>query len=162
MGRNAFFGFRIYPRVEMALLSRWSIAHTSIKTVCPATMMKRTSIFIGMLALFTSVGSAAPSARTPKTDVTGTIVDYKRSSAILVLSNFAGWDRKQMGRASWTARSSTKRWFESLEKQHAVIYIKKVDFEGLRKGKRVKITGYSYFTDEWAVYPSYDKIEVLK
>lgn len=124
--------------------------------------MNRRAIITGSLALFTSLVFAAPGPRSEKTEVTGTVVEYERKGAILVLSDFAGWDRKQMEQARFLERASTRRWFESVDKKHAVIYIKKEDLKGLRNGAKIKITGYSYFTDEWAVYPSYDKLEQIK
>jgi hypothetical protein len=124
--------------------------------------MIRRAIITGSFALLTTLVFAAPGPRSEKTEVTGTVVEYERRGAILVLSDFAGWDRKQMEQARFLERDSTRRWFDSVDKKHAVIYIKKEDLKGLRKGKKIKITGYSFFTDEWAVYPSYDRLEQIE
>lgn len=67
-----------------------------------------------------------------------------------------------MEQARLVERASIRRWFESLEKNHAPIYIKKADLKGLRKGQRIKITGYSYFSDEWMIYADYSKLERVR
>jgi len=124
--------------------------------------MKRRKAIVGLIAFMATLASAAPGPRSAKTDVTGTIVDYNRRSSILILSDFQGWDRKQMEQARLVERASIRRWFESLEKNHAPIYIKKADLKGLRKGQRIKITGYSYFSDEWMIYADYGKLERVR
>jgi hypothetical protein len=125
-------------------------------------MMQRRRIVAGLLAVMTTLSIAAPGPRSAKADVTGTIVDYNRRASILILSNFQGWDRKQMEQARFVEHASIRRWFESLEENHAPIYIKKDDLKGLRKGQRIKITGYSYFSDEWMIFADYDKVEIIR
>lgn len=127
--------------------------------------MKTLLTFLTRLSLvvFLSIcAEAIPSARTAKTEVTGTIVDYDRRSCVLMLKDFKGWDRKQTEYAPLVARSKTVKWLKSFDATHAAIFIKKDDIGKIKKGADVKIEGYSYFTDEWSIYAEYDKLTVTK
>ena len=127
--------------------------------------MKTLLTFLTRLSLvvFLSISAEAiPSASTAKTEVTGTIVDYDRRGCVLMLKDFKGWNREQTEYAPLVARSKTVKWIKSFNATHAAIFIKKDDLGKIKKGAQVKIEGYSYFTDEWAIYAEYDKLTVTK
>ena len=105
---------------------------------------------------------ASPSARSAKAEISGTVVDFDKRECILVLKPYQGWDRKQMELPNYTDWAKTRRWLAQFDKTHAAVLIKKDDMAKIKKGMRVKIEGYTYFYDEWAVYGDYDKITLSK
>jgi hypothetical protein len=119
------------------------------------------ALFSLIVTLFSIEVQAAPSERSAKTDVTGTIVD--NDHGILILKDFKGWDRKQTEYVTKTLRPNRRsKWLESFDATHAAIVIKKDDVKQIRKGMRITIEGYSYLTDEWDIYPDYQKLTVTK
>ena len=106
------------------------------------------------------VANAGPSETTAKTNVTGLIVD--NDHGILILKDFKGWDRKQTEYAILLLRKEkrTLNWLKSFDNTHAAIYIKKDVVKLIRKGTRVTIEGYSYYTDEFDIYPNYQKLTI--
>jgi hypothetical protein len=120
------------------------------------------AILGSIVPLLPMVGIAIPSSATPKTNVTGVIVDYERRDGVVILKDFKGWDRKQTEVAPWVMRTATRKWIKTFDPSQAAIFIKKEDLKRLRKGQRLTIDGYSYFYDERSMFPSYDKFTVAK
>ena len=126
--------------------------------------MKTIPYILAIMFILLLAADAGPHHVTKIRNITGTVTDYDKSKGMLVLRDYTDWDREQMNDAKvQTEMRQDKRliaWLNQQDKKDAVIWVRKDDLRGVRKGTRLTISGYHYIIDERTVIPAYDKLEI--
>lgn len=117
---------------------------------------------IAFAVLLTALGSAhaVPPQMTPKAKVIGTVVDFERTSGLVVLKDAQGVDTKLKDALILTERSKTQKWLKSLDQSYLVIEINKEDMKTIKKRGKITITDYQYGTDEGFLIVSYSSLKL--
>ena len=122
--------------------------------------MKNTLIAFAILLAALVPAQAIPPQMTPKSKVSGTVVDYERASGLLALKDAQGVDTKLKKALMLTERTKTQQWLKNLDDSYLVIEIKKEDMKGIRKRVNITITDYQYGVDSGFLIVSYSSLKV--